>query len=61
MYFGLLGIVFVFAYGVAVQSLLYPNSVPWTAVEHASASLSIPRQLLNKRVQQCSLYYITNL
>ena len=26
MYFGALGIVFIYAYGVAVQSLLYPNS-----------------------------------
>jgi len=26
MYFGAVGVVFVFAYGVAVQSLLYPNA-----------------------------------
>lgn len=26
MYFGVIAVVFLFAYGVAVQSLLYPNS-----------------------------------
>ena len=26
LYFSLLGVVFLFAYGVAIQSLLYPNS-----------------------------------
>jgi len=38
MYFGVLGIVFIYAYGVAVQSLLYPNSSSWTTVEHDSTS-----------------------
>jgi len=38
MYFGVLGVVFIYAYGVAVQSLLYLNSASWTALEHASVS-----------------------
>jgi len=40
MYFGVLGVVFIFAYGVAVQSLLYPNSASELRfVEHTSTSL----------------------
>ena len=34
LYFGMVAFVFLFAYGVAVQSLLYPNSQesPWRIV-----------------------------